>query len=100
MVKSSTENNGLDLIFEEKTLEALEKIPSSYEHAGIIGESSRLICYLPVAAKYEKNYQKFSKFKFVDVICTQMESAHLIMINEGLIALNVLVTIDYSFNKI
>ena len=96
MVKSCNEKNGLNLIFEEKVLEALEKIPTSCDHAGIIGESSRLICYLPIAAKSEKNLAKLAAFKFINIICDQLDCPHLIMINEALLALNVIVTVDYS----
>lgn len=101
LVKNCTDKTGLNQIFEDTVLEKISQIANSpQEHAGVTGESSRLVCYLPIAAKSEKNIAKFSKFKFIDVICTQLKSEHLIMLNEALLALNVLLTVDYSNFKI
>lgn len=98
LVKSCTDKTGLDLIFEDKNLKTLEKIVSddSMDHHTVIGESSRLVCYLPIAAKSEKNISKMAKVKLAAVIVKQLKTEHLIMLNEALLALNVLVTISYG----
>ena len=96
IIKSSTEKNGLDILFEDKTLgilEALVENPS--DHMGIMGETSRLICYMPIAAKNEARIKSFCRFKLIKMISLQLKSEHLIMLNEALLALNVLVAIDY-----
>lgn len=95
MVKSCTSNNGLDLIFD--SLEMFANIViNPGDHPIIVGESSRLACYLPIAAKSEINIEKFCQHKFVPVICNQLNTEHLIMLNEALLALSVLVTVNYS----
>lgn len=97
MVKNCTQKTGLDLIFNAKTLETFEKIAvKPDDHPIIVGESSRLCCYLPIAAKSEANIEKFCQYKFIPVICNQLNSEHMIMLNEALLALNFLVTINYS----
>jgi hypothetical protein len=97
LVKSSTDKTGLDLVFNDKTLGILEDLSENpSEHAGIMGETSRLICYMPVAAKTEIRIKNFCKFQLIKMITTQLKSEHLIMLNEALLALNVLVAIDYS----
>lgn len=97
LVKQCSEKNGLDLIFSDETLGKIEKIAHNpQEHPGVGGESSRLCCFLPIAAKSEKNLEQYSKFNFIDIICSQMLSNHSIMINEAILALNVLATIAYS----
>lgn len=84
-------------MFESKSLELVESVANNtYEHMGIVGESSRLVCYLPVAAKTEARIKEFCKFKLIGVVCKQLKTEHLIMLNEALLALNVLITIDYS----
>lgn len=97
LVKSCTEKTGLAIVFDSKTLGLIEEIcGKKEEHPGVVGESSRLVCYLPIAAKSEKYMKKFCEFKFIDIVCAQLKSEHLIMLNEALLALNVLTTIDYS----
>lgn len=96
MVKNCNSQNGLELIFDLKSLELFEKIANNpQDHPTLTGESSRLSCYLPIAAKSEVNIEKFCKFKFIPIICNQLGSEHPIMLNEALLALNVLVTINY-----
>ena len=95
MVKSCTSSNGLDLIFD--SLEIFETIVNNPgDHPIVAGESSRLACYLPIAAKSEINIEKFCKYKFIPVVCNQLSTEHLIMLNEALLALNVLTSINYS----
>ena len=97
LVKNCNEKNGLLVIFEESSLHEIEKIAlNPQDHPGLVGESSRLVCYLPLAAKSEKNVARFCNYKMVGVISAQLKSEHLIMINEALMALNVLVAINYS----
>lgn len=98
LVKNCTDKTGLDIIFSDSNLETIEKIALdvSIEHFTVIGESNRLICYLPIAAKFERNIIKLSKFQFVGIIVKQFKSEHFIMLNEGLLALNVLITINYG----
>lgn len=97
LVKSCTDKTGLDLIFDDKTLDILEKlVENPSQHAGIMGEASRLICYMPIAAKNEMRIKSFCKFELIKSITNQLKSDHLIMLNEALLALNVLVAIDYS----
>lgn len=96
MVRNCAASTGLDLIFDKKQLEQFEKIANNPEdHPTLMGESSRLSCYLPIAAKSETNIEKFCQFKFIPIVCNQLGSEHAIMINEALLALNVLVTINY-----
>ena len=97
LVKSCTEKTGLGLIFNDEVLLKIETIANNtQEHPGLAGESSRLCCYLPIAAKSEKNLEKYCKFKFISVVCNQIASEHFIMLNEALLAINVLITINYS----
>jgi hypothetical protein len=97
LIKSCTDKTGLDLIFDDKTLEILEQlIANPSHHAGIMGEASRLISYMPIAAKNEMRIKSFCKFELIKSITNQLKSDHLIMLNEALLALNVLVAIDYS----
>lgn len=97
MVKNCNQTNGLDLIFEKKSFEIIERIATNPgDHPIIVGESSRLVCYLPIAAKSEINIEKICQHKFIPIICNQLSSEHLIMLNEALLALNVIVTISYS----
>ncbi len=96
LIKSCNENNGLQLIFQDSALERIEKLAlNPQDHPGIAGESSRLACYLPLAAKSETNILKFCSFSMAGVISLQLKSEHLIMVNEALLAVNVLVTIGY-----
>ena len=97
LIKGCTDKTGLDLLFEKNTLEILEILANNpTEHAGIMGETSRLLCYMPIAAKTEKRIKEFCTFKIISIIVGQLKSEYLIMLNEALLALNVLVTIDYS----
>ena len=97
LVKYCSEQTGLDLIFEEKSLDQIENAArNTFDHPIIAGESSRLVCYLPIAAKNEKRVEKMLKFKLVDIICNQLKSDHFIMVNEAVLALNLLVTVNYS----
>ena len=97
LIKACTDKTGLPLIFEEKTLELLETLANNpSEHMGVTGETSRLICYMPIAAKTEQRIKEFCRFKMIGTIANQLKSEYLIMLNEALLALNVLVTIDYS----
>ncbi|CAF0705142.1 unnamed protein product [Brachionus calyciflorus] len=96
LVKSCNEKNGLSLIFTDNVLEKIEKISNNpQEHAGVAGESSRLCCYLPIAAKSERNIEKYCQFKFINIVCQQLKSEHLIMLNEASLAVNVLIAINY-----
>ena len=97
LVKSCTEKTDLDLIYSEAALGDLEAITSgTCDHPTLVGESTRLICYLPIAARSENNVKKLSKFKFIEVIVNQLKSDHFIMVNEALLALNVLFTINFG----
>jgi hypothetical protein len=97
LLKSFNETNGLNILFEEANLERFVSIANSpNEHAGIAGESTRLVCYLPIAAKSEKNILKLSKLNIINAINVNLKSDYLIMLNEALLAINVLVTIAYS----
>ncbi|RNA18157.1 rap1 GTPase-GDP dissociation stimulator 1 isoform X1 [Brachionus plicatilis] len=96
LVKYCSDKNGLNIIFSDEILEKVEKIANNpQEHPGVTGESSRLCCYLPMAAKNEQNMDKYCKFSFINIVCKQLLSNHLIMINEAVLALNVLTTIAY-----
>jgi hypothetical protein len=96
LAKSCNETNGLQLVFEDSSLESIERLAlNPQDHPGIAGESSRLACYLPLAAKSEKNILKFCSFSMTGVISLQLKSEHLIMVNEALLAINVLITIGY-----
>ncbi len=100
LIKNCTEKNGLALIFENEFLERIEKIAKNpQDHPGVAGESSRLVCYLPLAAKSEKNILKFLNFQMLSVICDQVNNEHFIMINEALLALNVLITVNYRASR-
>ncbi len=100
MVKSCTEKTGLDLIFSDKILESLELIAgeeASDAHKIVVGEVSRLISYLPISAKSEQNVTKLAGRKiFSSVIVDQLKSEYPIMLNEALLALNVLVNLSYG----
>jgi hypothetical protein len=97
LIKNCTEKTGLDLVFDAKTLEILQLLAETpSQHMGVNGEASRLICYMPIAAKTEKRVKDFCRFKLISMITNQLKSEYLIMLNEALLALNVLVTIDYS----
>jgi hypothetical protein len=98
----TTTSNGLTSLFNEMNLKKLFDIVKSSiileMHKGVWGETSRLVCYLPIAAKSEANIRKLAQFNdnFIKTICEQLKSDHFIMINEALLALNVLIAIDYS----
>jgi len=97
LVKNCTEKTGLDLIFSPETLKMLEEIClNPRDHLGIKGESTRIACYLPIAAKSEQRLHEFCKYNFVDLICHQLKSDYLILVNEALLALNVIIMIGYS----
>ena len=98
LVKHCTNQTGLELFFAHEVIESFERIAieESSEQFTIIGESTRLVCYLPIAAKSEKNLATLRRAKIVEIICKQLKSEHAIMFNEALLALNVLVAFDYS----
>lgn len=97
LVKSCTDKTGLDLIFADTALGAFEAVTGgTCDHPTLVGESTRLICYLPIAARTENNIKKLSKFKFIEVIVNQLKGEHFIMVNEALLALNVLFTINFG----
>lgn len=97
LIKSCTVETGLDLVFADNALSSLEKTAlETSEHPGLIGESTRLVCYLPIAGKSEKNITKLGQYKFIEVIAKQLKCEHFIMVNEALLALNVLITINYG----
>ncbi len=97
LVKNCTEKNGLDSIFSPETLKMFEEIClNPRDHLGIKGESTRIACYLPIAAKSEPRLLEFCKYNFVDLICHQLKSDYLILVNEALLALNVIIMIAYS----
>ena len=98
LVKHCTDQTGLELVFTQEMIESFERIATeeSSEQFTIIGESTRLVCYLPIAAKSEKNLATLRRAKIVEIICKQLKSEHPIMFNEALLALNVLVAFDYS----
>lgn len=96
LIKTCTDKTGLDLVFSDETLSSLEKLAkNSQDHVIIAGESSRLVCYLPIAAKNEKRIKSLLKYEFIEVVCAQLKSEHFIMVNEAVLALNVLLTVDY-----
>jgi len=100
LVKSLTDATGLKLIFSDKTLESFELIAGDETpepHKIVAGEISRLICYLPIAAKSERNVSRLAGLKvFTRVVVGQLKSEHPIMLNEALLALNVLVNLSYG----
>ncbi len=99
LIKSSNDSLGLIFVFQDENLKLIENIVDdqrSIDHAGVIGESSRLLCYLPIVAKTEARIRQLCKYKFINSICKMLNSEHLVMLNEALLALNVLVTISYS----
>jgi hypothetical protein len=99
LIKNSNDSLGLNLVFEDENLKLIESIVDdqrSIDHAGVIGESSRLLSYLPIVAKTEARIKQLCKYKFINTICKMLKSEYLVMLNEALLALNVLVTISYS----
>lgn len=97
LVKQCSDKNGLSLIFSNEILEKIEMVAKNpQDHPGVAGESSRLCCYLPIAAKSEKNLDQFCRFNLIPIICKQTVSDHQIMVNEAILALNVLASIAYS----
>lgn len=99
LIKNCNDNLGLNNVFEDENLKLIEGIVDdqrTIDHAGVIGESSRLLCYLPIVAKTEARIKQLCKYKFINSICKLLKNEHLIMLNEALLALNVLVTISYS----
>ena len=97
LIRNSTDKTGLDIVFSNENLKCIESIVNANnEHLGIIGESSRLACYLPLAAKTEQRILQFCQMKMINVITKQLKSEYLIMLNEALLALNILATINYS----
>jgi hypothetical protein len=96
LVRNCTEQTGLQLLFEDSALATIESLAfNPHEHPGIAGESSRLACYLPLAAKSEKNLLKFCARNMIPVISLQLKCSHFIMVNEALLAINVMITINY-----
>lgn len=97
LVKNCTEKTGLDLIFSHETLKMLEEVClNPRDHLGIKGESTRIACYLPIVAKSERRLHEFCKYNFIDIVCHQLKSDYLILVNEALLALNVIIMIAYS----
>lgn len=107
LIRSCQIRNGLEAVFAETTLRRFEELSLSTaaeHHAGVRNELSRLVCLLPLAgasrAESKHLFDRLSKFKIVKIICGQLASEHLVMLNEALIAVNILITIDYSKNKV
>jgi hypothetical protein len=93
----------VECIFADATLKRLEELACVEQHAGVRGELTRLVCQLPIVGAATKPvgnkrlYERLANFKLlIEPICAQLGSEHLIMLNESLLALNVLVTVDYS----
>lgn len=103
LVRSCTLANGLETIFAETSLRRFEELSTTSlsveHHAGVRNELSRLVCLLPLAgasrAEHKRLFDRLAQFKIVQIICGQLSSEHFIMLNEALIAVNVLVAVDY-----
>ena len=107
LVRSCSDKSGgaLDDVFSSSadgdflaTLEQVLDTKACVEHPSVAGESSRLVCYLPVAAKSEKRMRLLGTghVRLVHAVCSQLASEHWVMVNEALLALNVLTVVDYA----
>lgn len=102
LIRTCSVRTGLEAVFADETLRRFEHIHATVEHhAGVRNELSRLLCLMPLAsASRAENKHLFDRLgqhkTIVDIICNQLSSEHFIMLNEALIAINILVTVDYS----
>lgn len=100
MVRVCAAHNEVEPVFAVASLRRIEELCAVQPHAGVRNECSRLVCLLPLAAAGRaENKHLFDRLadglKLVHVMCDQMASEHFIMINEALLALSVLITVDY-----
>jgi hypothetical protein len=80
-------------------LESIVHTAATIDHAGVKGESSRLLCYLVlVSIKYPKLslIENLTKLNAFDIVVGQLKSEHAIMVNEALLSLNICANFSYS----
>lgn len=94
---SAKASRRIEPILDEACLKRIDDLSCVETHVGVANEISRLVCQLPLAtASNRKLFDRLASFNFAKIVCKQLASEHLIMINEALLAVNALATIDYS----
>jgi hypothetical protein len=101
IVRSCSDKSGaLDVVYDAAFLAYVEQTLNAktcMEHPSVAGELTRFVCYLPVAAKNEQRMRAFcSHARLTQAVCAQLACEHWVMVNEAVLALNVLTTIDYA----
>lgn len=101
LIRTAARRGDIKSVYDEACLSRLDEITSIEQHVGVKNELSRLVCQLPLAAatktEFKPLFDRLAGYsKLVELVVNQLASEHLIMINEALLALNVIVTVDYS----